>query len=33
LFHIINSVDEALDWLNAELLEWALDHPGTGMTA
>jgi uncharacterized protein (TIGR00730 family) len=33
LFHITDSVDEAFDWLKAELLEWAVDHPGAGMTA
>ena len=33
LFYITDSVDEAFYWLNAELLEWAVDHPGTGMTA
>jgi len=33
LFHITDSVDEAFEWLKAELSEWAVDHPGAGMTA
>jgi len=33
LFHITDSVDEAFDWLKAELSDWAVDHPGAGMNA
>ena len=32
LFHISDSVDEAFDWLTAQLSEWAVDHPGAGLT-
>lgn len=32
-FHITDSVDEAFDWLMAELPEWEVDNPGAGMTA
>lgn len=32
LFHITDSVDEAFDWLKAQLTEWAVDHPGAGLT-
>ncbi len=32
LFHISDSVDEAFDWLKARLSEWAVDHPGAGLT-
>jgi uncharacterized protein (TIGR00730 family) len=32
LFHVTDSVDEACDWLQAQLAEWAVDHPGAGLT-
>lgn len=32
LFHITDSVDEAFDWLKAQLTEWAVDNPGAGLT-
>ncbi len=33
LFHITDSVDDAFNWLKAQLSEWAVDHPGAGLTA
>ncbi len=32
LFHITDDVDDALTWLQAQLREWAVDHPGAGLT-
>jgi len=32
LFHVTDSVDEACDWLQGQLAEWAVDHPGAGLT-
>lgn len=32
LFHLTDSVDDAVDWLKAQLMEWAVDHPGAGLT-
>ena len=32
LFHMTDSVDEAFDWLKSQLSEWAVDHPGAGLT-
>jgi uncharacterized protein (TIGR00730 family) len=32
LFHVTDSVDDAFYWLKAQLLEWAVDHPGGGLT-
>ncbi|MEX2617357.1 MAG: TIGR00730 family Rossman fold protein [Alphaproteobacteria bacterium] len=32
LFHVTDSVDEACDWLQSQLAEWAVDHPGAGLT-
>lgn len=32
LFHMTDSVDDAVDWLKAQLMEWAVDHPGAGLT-
>ena len=32
LFHISDSVDESFDWLKFQLGEWAVDHPGAGLT-
>lgn len=32
LFHVTDSVDEACDWLQNQLAEWAVDHPGAGLT-
>ncbi len=33
LFHITDSVDDAFAWLKSQLSEWAVDHPGAGLTA
>ena len=33
LFHITDSVDDAVGWLKDQLNEWAVDHPGAGLTA
>jgi hypothetical protein len=32
LFHVTDSVDEACAWLQRQLAEWAVDHPGAGLT-
>ncbi len=32
LFHVTDSIDEACDWLQSQLAEWAVDHPGAGLT-
>jgi uncharacterized protein (TIGR00730 family) len=32
LFHVTDSVDDAFDWLKSQLAEWAVDHPGAGLT-
>ena len=32
LFHITDSVDDAVGWLKIQLSEWAVDHPGAGLT-
>ncbi|MBL4722101.1 MAG: TIGR00730 family Rossman fold protein [Alphaproteobacteria bacterium] len=32
LFFVTDCVDDAFDWLKAQLLEWAVDHPGGGLT-
>ncbi len=32
LFHITDSVDDAFTWLKTQLSEWAVDHPGAGLT-
>lgn len=32
LFHVTDSVDDAFDWLTAELAAWAVDNPGGGFT-
>ena len=32
VFHVTDSVDEACAWLQAQLAEWAVDHPGAGLT-
>jgi hypothetical protein len=32
LFHISDSVEESFDWLKYQLSEWAVDHPGAGLT-
>lgn len=32
LFYVTDSVDEAFDWLKEQLTEWAVDHPGAGLT-
>ena len=32
LFHISDSVEESFDWLKDQLAEWAVDHPGGGLT-
>ena len=32
LFHISDSVEESFDWLKYQLGEWAVDHPGAGLT-
>lgn len=32
LFHITDSVDDAVDWLKGQLMEWAVEHPGAGLT-
>ena len=32
LFHMTDSVDEAFSWLKAQLSEWAVAHPGAGLT-
>jgi uncharacterized protein (TIGR00730 family) len=32
LFHISDSVEDSFDWLKAQLSEWAVDHPGAGLT-
>ena len=33
LFHITDSVDDGFEWLKAQLLEWAVDNPGAGLSA
>jgi uncharacterized protein (TIGR00730 family) len=33
LFYVTDSVDDAFSWLKAQLLEWAVDHPGGGLTS
>jgi uncharacterized protein (TIGR00730 family) len=32
LFHITDCVDDAFEWLKTQLSEWAVDHPGAGLT-
>ena len=32
LFYITDDVDDAHNWLQAQLKEWAVDHPGAGLT-
>ena len=32
LFYITDDVDNAFDWLKDQLIEWAVDHPGAGLT-
>ena len=32
LFFVTDSVDEALQWLQLQLSEWAVDNPGAGLT-
>lgn len=32
LFHITDSVDDAFSWLQSQLMTWAVDHPGAGLT-
>ena len=32
LFYITDSVDDAFTWLKNELMDWAVDHPGAGLT-
>ena len=32
LFYVTDSVDEALQWLQSQLSEWAVDNPGAGLT-
>lgn len=32
LFHVTDSVDEAFEWLTAELAAWAVDNPGGGFS-
>lgn len=32
LFHVTDSIDEACDWLQNQLAEWAVGHPGAGLT-
>lgn len=32
LFHVTDSVDNAFEWLKNQLSEWAVDHPGAGLT-
>ena len=32
LFFVTDSVDEAFEWLKEQLMEWAVDHPGGGLT-
>lgn len=32
LFHMTDDVDDAFGWLKEQLTQWAVDHPGAGLT-